>query len=288
VGSQPALLARKQQMQLDLNRQQQRLAQIANQLDSLTRRQSDRAADREALQMQRAALEEMQTALQTELKATMAHLEAAGLLPASPADLAEVEAQLRSTAETLLRVKAHIGMLQEPGNAPAEAVSGAQPVSLEQLEVARHNLQQKLAGLKNRYSQMAAQGQNGWAGVPRQVKLSLELARNRLAEMGVELGKLEIEETANRRLDEAIAQLGREQESLQTALDQLHYELQQVQEKLEATDQQEPRVAVTDTLWPGVELTMLSETRRFNEPVRAASLGLSADRQGPIVAVNLR
>ena len=123
AGEHPALLARRQNMQVDLKQHQLNLDQLEAGLESLAEKQASREANRQDRAVKRAELEKTQSELHQHLKGMFTRLKEAGVV--TPADaVAGLQTEIKETGDTLKRVESSIStLLNQDRSTPDRSLS---------------------------------------------------------------------------------------------------------------------------------------------------------------------
>jgi prefoldin subunit 5 len=88
-----------------------------------------------------------------------------------------------------------------------------------------------------------------------------------------------------RKLHEAVSQLAKEYKTIQTDLEVLEANLETVNQNIENSAAQTPRIIVSEKLWSGTEVIISKRRRRFTKNRTGVKVQLSENEA--IIALNL-
>ncbi|MCG3210797.1 MAG: hypothetical protein FOGNACKC_04431 [Anaerolineae bacterium] len=282
VGDQSGLVARKQNMQLELKNGKDKLAELGTMIKSLAKRQSEREPAAEVRRQQKYALETQQAERYQRMQAMLAQAEREGLVTSATV-IESLEQQLTETRTTLQRVESSIETLKQRVEAKASiADSLKNKKTLEQFQTARESMITKLTDLE---SQLAQRSANPWGNLPWAIRREVELIQDQLKTIKTQLAALEAEDATDQRISDALEQLGAQQSNAQHEMAALQAELDALNHELEQSTQKIPRIIVSDKLWAGTEVGIGNRRRRFTRDRTGVKLQLSEN--DAIIVLNL-
>ncbi len=275
VGERPALAQRRRAMLVEIHTQRNQLQQQTQQVQSWTAKYAERTPLQQIRAEERARLTEQQRALYQRSRHLFQQLQAAGI-SVMPEDVtATLQAEIDVTRGKLTQVCATLKTLTEK-QANFEQLTPEEQQMLPQLETAQQKLANKLAEMLETLDEQKKR----WAKVPKKLLREMAVSRGSLDHLQNELKKLDREDTLDKKIQTVIIQLTTESHRTAQLLSEQEHELEQLNKLIAETQNQKPRIVISDTMYQGVEVHIYSNKRAFKRPRQAICLELHEDDEG--------
>jgi|GEM_PF-2337624 len=268
VGERPSLVRRRRTMESEILQQEHKLTQLDTHIQAMTEKLLARANQRQARAAQMASLQTRQSELYQRVKMLMEQAREVGLLSEPDETINIVNSEIETTDATLQRVEAHINSLEKKQTQTVAQLSAEDQETLNKLQVARQNLSNKLGDMRN----LLAKQKNRWSKEARDLWRDLQLSRTDLETVHSKIQQLKDDDALNQKIEQALPQMEAERADLNKLMTQMKDELEVIQEEIAAAQRTPPKITITDKLWPGTEVVIRSQKRRFSKLEKSVSI----------------
>lgn len=272
VGEQRLIMARKQNMEIEIKTHRNKLADLKPTIETLRQRRREREPAQHERSQQKATLEKKQAELYEKMRAILATAEGEGSISLAAA-IDTLREQIDETRSTLQRVEASIETLKqriEVKTSIADSLKNKK--TLGQFKSARESLITKLSDLEEQLAQRSA---NPWGNLPWATRHQLEQIQEQLKNINVQLVAIETEDATDQRISDALKQLCNQRDELQDELDSLQEEFELLKQEIEEFAQKTPHLIVSEKLWAGAEVSIGQRRRRFTKNRTGVKVQLS-------------
>ncbi len=273
VGERPSMVRRRRNMETEILKEEHKLTQLNVHIQAMTEKLASRVNQRDARAAQMTTLQTRQTKLYHRVKMLMEQAQSMGLLAEPDETIEIVNSEIETTGVTLQRVDAHIASLQEKKAKVAGELSVEDKETLNKLQIARHNLTNKLTDMRD----LLAKQKNRWSKESRVLWRDLQLSRTDLESVHAKIQQLKNDDALNQKIEHVLPHMESERETITTHIAHLKDELEILKEEIANAQRTTPKVIITDKLWPGTEAMITTQKRRFSKIEQSVSIQLVSD-----------
>jgi uncharacterized protein (DUF342 family) len=260
LGEEAELVQRRRNMQADLKKSRDDLAETQKVIASLNKRIEERAPGRQNRLTQKQALTRQKDDTYNHMRSILTQAEREGHVT-STSQIEGLESAIAESRATLARVRHSIDTLNERIN---KKVSIADVMknkkTLDQFQAAENNIFTKLRELEEQLEQRKV---NPWGNLPWATRREVEQLQAQIGTIQTHLAAVELEDSTDEKLQTALAQLEESAAESSREIAWKEEELEAVKQELAVRAAQIPRLVVYDKLYAGTEVIIRNRRRRF-------------------------